>query len=590
MKGEITKGAILTKYLVDSYEATYEKWLEFWVLYPDLFLDAIHDDENDGNFHLMPFQRVFLRAAARYRTVSITATRGTSKSFTSYLAYFLRCMFSPGLQLCVVADVKKTVIQTARQKFEEIFTHWPLLEKELKSLSDDGEKGQKKSNDYYELLFKNGARLTVISKDNSRGLREHGILYEESAKIDELSHNEILQPMMTIDRREPDGLVNPTAPNGQSMYITTASEKTTFMYSKLLEIVVNSILRPCDNFVIGFDYRMPVHYGLMTQAKIDMARLSSTFNESAFAREYVSVWTGNAVDAWFDSEVLLKRRTLLRAERCGKDGLDKDGFYLIGCDVGRYRCNTAVSVFRVEPNDGYLHSKLVYLEILQGENFITEQAPTLKRLIRLFRPREVVIDANGMGAGLMDAMVVESVDMETGEKFPPCYGFNLDQHLPPTKRVPTDEPMPEVGAIIYEMKSNDRLESEMLQNLYSRLNGGQVSLLAQENVIKSKLLAQKTGQMMSLYDRKVFLMPYEMTSRLIDELCNLRLKQSSLVGGGLKVEQISRSIPKDRVSSIEYALWRVKYYDDIYTARAKSAARHGSGRFAFFTPRSRERR
>ena len=459
---EIDKGAVLSQYAVDSYADVYQKWLEFWILYPDLYLDAIHSDEEDPNFHIYPYQRVFLRAIMREKNVSITATRGTSKSFTAYLAYFLRCIFSPGIQLCIVADVKKTVIATAKQKYEEIFKHWPLLRKELKTREDDGEQGQKKSNDYYELDFKCGSKLTVISKDSSRGLREHGILYEESAKIDEISHNEILQPMMTIDRREPDGTINETAPNGQSIYITTAAEKTCFMYSKLLEIVVNSILRPEDNFVIGFDYKVPVRYGLMTQAKIDTARLSSTFSEDSFAREYCSIWTGNSTEAWFDADMLVRRRTLLTCERKNKLNRSMTNcFYLISCDVGRFRCNTAITVLKIMPREEHFHANLVYMEVMNGDNFITQQAPRLKKLIGIYNPREVIIDTNGLGAGLMDAMVVESYDPVSGEKYPPYYGFNLDQHLPPGKKSPTEEPIPSQNAIIYEMKSNDKLESEI---------------------------------------------------------------------------------------------------------------------------------
>jgi len=33
---------------------------------------------------------------------------------------------------------------------------------------------------------------------------------------------------------------------------------------------------------------------------------------------------------------------------------------------------------------------------------------------------------------------------------------------------------------------------------------------------------------MSLYDRRVYLMPYEMTSRLVDECNNLRLKPTGI--------------------------------------------------------------
>ena len=86
----------------------------------------------------------------------------------------------------------------------------------------------------------------------------------------------------------------------------------------------------------------------------------------------------------------------------------------------------------------------------------------------------------------------------------------------------------------------------MLSNMYSRFCSGFVSLLASEQVIKSKLLATKKGQAMTLYDRRVFLLPYEMTSRLIDELNNLRLKPGTSVGD-IKIEQISKSTPKDRV-------------------------------------------
>lgn len=133
-----------------------------------------------------------MRAIARYKNVSLTATRATSKSFIAYLSYYLRAVFNPGIQLCIVADVKKTVIATAKQKFDEIFRHWPLLERELKTRSDDGEQGLKKSNDYYEIKLKNGSVLTVIAKDSSRGLREHGILFEESALIDYLCFSMVM--------------------------------------------------------------------------------------------------------------------------------------------------------------------------------------------------------------------------------------------------------------------------------------------------------------------------------------------------------------------------------------------------------------
>lgn len=79
----IVKGVVLTQALVDTYADEYKRAMNYWLLYPDLFLDEIHDDINDPNFHLMYYQREALRSIMRYKNVSFTATRATSKSFIS---------------------------------------------------------------------------------------------------------------------------------------------------------------------------------------------------------------------------------------------------------------------------------------------------------------------------------------------------------------------------------------------------------------------------------------------------------------------------------------------------------------------------
>ena len=88
---------------------------------------------------------------------------------------------------------------------------------------------------------------------------------------------------------------------------------------------------------------------------------------------------------------------------------------------------------------------------------------------------------------------------------------------------------------------------------------------------------------MTSFDRRVFLLPYEMTSRLMDELNNLKLKPTG-VQNQFKVDRISRSIEKDRFSALEYALYRIKYYEDEAIRRSK---KKDISQYAFFSPRSR---
>ena len=580
----IEKGVVLTREYLDNNEELFTKYLDLWIRYPDLLLDMIQDQEDAKNFHLMPFQRISLRASMRYRYHFWTATRATSKSFTAYLSAFMRAMLLPRSTIMIASDTKGTVIKIAEAKFEEIFRHWPLLRKELATRVDDGKTGVKSSSNYYEIFLKNGSMISVVSKDTSRGLRATAAILEEAALIEEIPFNEVLWPQMNIARREVDGSLNPNEPSAAQIFITTAAERTVFMYQKLIEITVNAVLRPKEYFSWGLSYEVPLHYGLLDKATLMDQRYSNTVSEDSFARESLSIWSGNSKDAWLDSRRLNKHRSILKCERQATINENcKDAWYLISCDVARYSANTAIMVIKVLPGEQRFSKKVVYTEVINGANYITEQAPRLKKLIQLYQPREIVIDGNGPGIGLLDAMALPSFDQKTGETFPAYFAFNNDHHLPPEMRDPVDDPIAKYNAIIYDIKAGATNEDEIHAAFLSAVNNGSTSFLAHERIVKDKLMATKKGKKMTPYDRRVFLLPYEMTSRLMDELNNLRLKPTG-VENKYKVERISRSIEKDRFSALEYGLYRVKYYEDkeIFKRKRKSIVQ-----YAFFTPKNR---
>jgi len=168
-------------------------------------------------------------------------------------------------------------------------------------------------------------------------------------------------------------------------------------------------------------------------------------------------------------------------------------------------------------------------------------------------------------------MALPSFDQKTGETFPAYFAFNNDHHLPPEMHDPVDDPIAKYNAIIYDIKAGATNEDEIHAAFLSAVNNGSTSFLAHERIIKDKLMATKKGKKMTPYDRRVFLLPYEMTSRLMDELNNLRLKPTG-VENKYKVERISRSIEKDRFSALEYGLYRIKYYEDkeIFKRKRKS--------------------
>lgn len=580
----IEKGVVLTKDFLDDNQELFTNYLNLWLLYPDMLLDEIQDREDAKYWQLQPYQRIALRATMRYRYHFWTSTRATSKSFCAYLGGFLKCVLLPGSNIFIASDVKKTVVQVASAKFEEFFRHWPMLRNELATRQDDGKTGEKKSNDYYELNFKNGSQLTVIAKDSSRGLRATSGILEEAATIDEISYNEVLLPQLNVPRREVDGSLNPDEPVASQTFITTAREKSVFMYSKLIECAINAVLNPDSYFVWGLSYEVPLKYGVISKQTLLDQRDSSTMGEESFARESLSIWSGNNKDAWLDSKRLNQKRTLLHCERQAMINQNPRAFYEIAVDVARYDANTAIMVIKVLPGEDSFKKNVVYTEIIHGENFITAQAPRIKKLIQLYNPREVVIDGNGIGGGLMDAMAIPSVDLKTGETFPAYYAFNNESYLPPERKAESSEPFPIYNAIIYDIKANSTTNKLFHANFFSQINNGSVHFLANERIVRDKLMKTKRGKKMSPIDRKIFLLPYEMTSRLIDELNNLKIKDS---GAGLEVDRISKNIEKDRFSALEYGLYRIKYYEDKELLRAKK--KKDFKQYAFFTSKRQGR-
>lgn len=381
------------------------------------------------------------------------------------------------------------------------------------------------------------------------------MIIEEAAKVDGDILNEVIIPTMNLDRRMSNGLVNPDEPNAAQYYITSAGNKTCFMYAKMIEILIMSILKPDEYICIGGDYRIPLMHGLLGKKQIEAQRLSPTYTEQSFLRESMSVWIGDNEESWFSSEKLARHRSLLRCEyKATVSPSNKDSFYIIGVDVARNAANTVFKVIKVLPKDNGepWQKNVVNTKVLHKKSFDI-QALWLKKFMKAFNPREVIIDINTIGTGLVDWMIKPTTDETTGEVYPPEYVINDEDY---TSKQPKG-----VKARLFVIKPTAAFNSDIYGNLYNQINGGHVKFLAPERIAKQKLLSTKKGQRMKPEKRIEFLLPYEMTSRLMDELVNLKLKPSTSTQK-LEVERITRRIEKDRVSALAYALWDIKKFED----------------------------
>ena len=256
--------------------------ISFFREYPDIYIDFIKGP--DCNFEFYFYQRIFLRIVMRHRYVYATFPRAFSKSFLSMMVLILRCIFYPGCELFITTGGKEQAASITIAKIDEICRLIPALSQEI-----DWDRGKsKKSKDDVQYLFKNGSRINILAaKESSRGQRRTGGLMEECVLIDQTALNEIIIPTTNVNRLLPDGTRHKEeVVNKSQIYITTAGYKNTFAYEKLIELLILSVIDPDEVMIIGGTYVTPVTEGLLDEDFVDQLKMTGTFNEDSFEREY----------------------------------------------------------------------------------------------------------------------------------------------------------------------------------------------------------------------------------------------------------------------------------------------------------------
>ncbi len=146
--------------------------------------------------------------------------------------------------------------------------------------------------------------------------------------------------------------------------------------------------------------------------------------------------------------------------------------------------------------------------------------------------------------------------------FLPAYGFfNRDEY---TRVQPRN-----CSKILYGIKANGQLNSKMHGNCYAKIYSGFVKFLISEQDAKSKIMATKKGQKMKIEDRIKRIMPHEMTSLLIDEMLNLKIKPTGR-SDEIILEQTNKRMTKDKFSAFEMLLWRCKELEDQQASKRRN--------------------
>lgn len=540
------------------------KAISYWREYPDMYIDFMcgkwRDNPPKETLTLYYYQRVFLRIAMRYKYVYAVFPRAYSKSFLSVLILMTRATLYAGAKLFVTSGGKEQASGILKEKVQEICQLAPGFANEI----DWGRGKTLEGKDYCKYIFKNGSFIdNLAASEKSRGKRRHGGLVEECVGVDGTILNEVVIPVMNISRRLPDGSKDDAEVlNKSQIFVTTAGWKNTFAYDKLIQMLVGMITQPEKFFIMGGTYRIPQAMGMLDKHFIRDLKLDGTFNEASFDREYESKWSGTIEDAFFRAEQFDRNRILLQPEYEYSGRSAKSAYYILAVDVGRKGCDTVCCIFKVTPHTAGASLKtLVNIYTIHNEHF-EEQAIALKKLFYKYKARRMIIDANGLGIGLVDYMVKSQIDPDTNDTYPD-FGVEND----PDGEYKKFRTLNCEYDAMYLIKANAPINTEAHANAQSQLSSGKVKLLIDERVAKVKLLGTKRGQEMKPEERQDYLRPFTLTSILKEEMMNLREENE---GVNIILKQANKGIAKDKFSAFEYGLYYIKLEEDSKRKRRKT--------------------
>ena len=174
----------------------------------------------------------------------------------------------------------------------------------------------------------------------------------------------------------------------------------------------------------------------------------------------------------------------------------------------------------------------------------------LKQLDNAFNFKAIVMDINGNGAGLADYMIDEQEI--NGVYYQPYSFLNKNKYSTTEKRNSVRK--------LFGIEANRTLNSEIYTNAHIILSLKRVSLLLNERQARRYFSQYKTWNKLSPVKQAEKLIPYAQTTKLQDQLSNLKANLDT--NSTIVLQKINSHMRKDLVSSFCYGLYYINLIEE----------------------------
>lgn len=513
------------------------------------------------NINLKLFQKILLYQMMYNNFFMYIAARGQGKTWLTALFCIVRCILFPKTKICI-ASATRTQANEVLSKIEDDF---------MKNYGWGSENLCREisyhtvGNNKAVIEFKNGSWIKVVTaSDTGRGARANILIIDEFRMVDLDTINTVLKRFLTAPR-QPAYLTNPKYAHllerNKEIYMSSAWYKSHWSFEKAKAYVVNFLDDTKKYFICGLPYQISIKEGLLSKEQIEDEMSETDFDDMKFSMEMETLWWGDTDGAFFTFDDVTQRRKLQTAWYPSSLIGDSRKFKIpdllpnerriLSVDVAlmasKKNKNDASSIIINSAiptnNDNYI-SNIIYMENHEGLN-TDDLALIVRRLFKQYGCTDLVIDTNGQGLGVYDALIKDMVDNVTGELYPALTCCN-DKTM--AERCKVDN-APEV---IWSIKASASFNNDACILLRSGFKSGKINLLVSEfeceEIIKDKI---KGFEKLSAYEQMMYKMPYVQTTLLVYELINL---EHEVKGVNIKITEKS-GMRKDRYSSLAYNYW-----------------------------------
>lgn len=527
-------------------------WASFYRANPNRFV------KDYFGIILKKFQQIILCMMFWVVNNTYLASRGGGKSFLLAVFSCAYCILYPETKICIASKTRGQAAEIINKIQTELMPKSSNLRLEIAEVQVN------QANSV--VVFKNGSRIKVVTaSESARHNRATILIVDEYRMVNKKTIDSVLRKFLTASRTP--GFMNKPEYAGYPMertkelYASSCWYKSHWSYEHVKGYVVNMI-RDRSYFCSAMPYQLAIKEGLLDKRKVEDEMSEPDFSEIDFCMEMEGLFFGQSDGGLYNFDDLEKAQKILYPflPKFENHKLTDKRLYIPAKQLGEKRIlsadialmsssrnkNDATSIFinQMFPTTGDKYvNNIVYTT--NNEGLRTDaQALIIRKLFEDYDCDHLAIDIKGLGLGVVDALLADIYDPETGHTYEALSCSNNEDIA---KRCL----IPNAPKKIWAITGSAEFNSQCALLLREAVKQGDVRLLVSEYDGDDALASIKGYKNLSLEDELNVRLPYIHTGLLINELVNLDTEVKNNV---VRVKE-KAGMRKDRYSSLSYNIY-----------------------------------